>query len=63
MNRLANLWNRIFPVPRATDEAKIQLAQAELDLLYACSQAEYYDYLTQMLRQRVARLKGVNHEA
>lgn len=57
MNRLINLWNRVFPLPKVKDEAAAQLAQAQLDLLYAHSQAEYYDYLTQMLRKRVERLE------
>lgn len=57
MNRLSNLWNRIFPLPKAKDEAASQLAQAELDLLFAHSQAEYYASMVQMLRGRVARLE------
>lgn len=57
MSRLINLWNRIFPLPKVKDEAAAQLAQAELDLLYAHSQAEYYSNIVQMLRGRVARLE------
>lgn len=37
MNRLSNLWNRVFPLPKVKDEAAAQLAQAQLDLLYAHS--------------------------
>lgn len=57
MNRLSNLWNRIFPLPKVKDEAAAQLAQAELDLLFAHSQAEYYSNMVQMLKSRVARLE------
>ena len=57
MNRLANLWNRIFPIPKAKDEAATQLAQAELDLLEAHANAEYYSSLVYMLRNRVQRLE------
>ena len=57
MNRLLNLWNRIFPIPRAKNEAVTQLAQAQLDLLEAHANAEYYSSLVYMLRDRVRRLE------
>lgn len=57
MNRLINLWNRVFPLPKVKDEAAAQLAQAQLDLLYAHSQAEYYQGMVFILRNRVERLE------
>lgn len=57
MGRFINLWNRIFPLPKVKDEAASQFSQAQLDLLYAHSQAEYYASMVQMLRSRVARLE------
>ena len=57
MNILINLWNRVFPIQKVKDEAAEQLAQAELDLLEAHANVEYYSSLVYMLRNRVARLE------
>lgn len=53
------MLNRLFPKPKPYQEViKIDLEEAQNDLLKSEKSLEYWQAMTDMMRNRVARLQG-----